>query len=251
MKNKIGMRLFGEVPLEIYAKTLQNLHTLITELTKQIEPGTKIEWSIDELEVGSAFTAVKGYYFEMEKVEKVVIGFENTGIALSKNQPIPYNQKVTNAANQLVKVINGKVSSIDFITTPDFFVEVYKSPDLESEKGKSLGYGTITGRVETLSSRQTLRFILYDSLFDRAIKCVVDEDKKELLKEIWDKDVTVTGLIRRDVITGRPNEIRNIEDIKILTEKPQGNFLKARGIIPWKEGTEKAENIIRRLRDEE
>lgn len=251
MKNKIGMKLYGEVPLDLYAKTLQNLHTLITELTKQIEPGTKIEWSIDELEVGSAFTGIKGYYHEMEKVEKVVIGFETTGVALSTNRPIPYNQKVTKAANQLIKVINGKVSSIDFITSPDFFVEVYQSPDIENAKDKTLIYGTITGRVETLSSRQTLRFILYDNLFDRAIKCIVDEDKKELLKEIWDKDVIVTGQIRRDALTGRPSEVRNIEDIKIISDKPQGNFLRARGIIPWKEGTEKAENIIRRLRDEE
>ena len=79
--------------------------------------------------------------------------------------------------------------------------------------------GTITGLVETLSMHKNLRFILYDATFDRAITCYIDKDQEDRMRNLWGKQVSVTGRILREPFSGKPTEIRNIKKITILSDK--------------------------------
>ena len=250
MKNKIGITFFGEVPLEIFAKAINHFQELIKELSLEIEPNANIEWQINELEAGSATAGIISVYPDVEKVERIVTAYEVIGKALSSNRPIPYNEKISDAAKKITSVIDGKVDSIEFFT-PEFSSHIDEVMDSLEKKKRKIVYGTVTGLVETVSRRQTLRFMLYDKLFDKAVKCIVGEDRKDLMRDIWDKQVIVTGQILRETTTGKPIQIKEIESIEIITDKLEGNFLRARGVIPWKEGSEYAEDIIRRIRDEE
>jgi hypothetical protein len=112
---------------------------------------------------------------------------------------------------------------------------------------KSLG--AIEGRIQTLSNRKGLRFVVFDILNDRAVSCYLSEGQEDRMREIWGKRAIVEGEISREKETGRPLAIRHITDIKVLEEIGRGGYLRARAIAPRKLGAPLAEVIIRQLRD--
>jgi hypothetical protein len=251
MKNQIGITLNGDVPLDLFVEVIRHFNELITNLSHELAGDVKIDWQIAELEAGSATAEIVGYASDINIVERVVCAYETVGRALEMKKPIPYSSSVVKAAEGIASIIDGRISSVEFHTTDDFTSCITESPTAIGKPTRINVYGTITGLVETLSRRQTLRFILYDDLFDKAIKCFFEEDQREMMRDIWDKKVTVTGRITRDAITGRPLEMHDIQNVKIISDRPQGSFKRARGVIPWREGNEYAEVIIRRIRDEE
>jgi len=109
--------------------------------------------------------------------------------------------------------------------------------------------GVVTGVVRAISDRPRLRLILSDSLFNRAVYCYLEEEQQELARKVWRKRVAVTGLIYRDPQTGRPIEVHDVSYLEIVEEAPVHSYQQAMGVIPWQEGDELSEDIIRRMRD--
>ena len=96
-----------------------------------------------------------------------------------------------------------------------------------------------------------MKFTLYDSTFDKAVPCYLQEDQEDKMREIWGKNVIVTGRITREPDNGRPVSIREITSIDPVVEAAPGSYKIARGIFQWSQGDEPAEVSIRRLRDAE
>jgi hypothetical protein len=249
MKNTITLKLNGDIMLAEFSKVMNHLTTLINTLTTEVGENAEIEWEISKLESGSAGAEIIGKSQDELSVNKVVEAYEVIGKAITENNPIPYNEKIANEARSITSVINGKITSIEmrtqeFETTIDHAIE---EKDVEKDKGFS--YGTITGLVETLSKRRRMRFVLYDSLFDRAVNCYLKEGQEHLLLDAWDKRVTVAGKVYRDAETGRPYEVRDINYIENKEPSQPGIFMNVEGLIPWKMGDEYPEEVIRRYRD--
>lgn len=248
-KNKVILTLNGDIPLDLFADSIKRFSDLVSTLSKEVGGTTEIEWQVADLESGSATATIIGLSPEIEVVERVVGAYEVVIQALEKGSPIPYSANIVKAAKALTSILDGKIKSMQ-LATQDHASLILES-SVNAPIFSSTTFGSITGMVETLSSRQTLRFILYDILFDKAVKCYVDESKREMIRDIWDKRVSVTGTIRRDPISGRPYEVRDIEHIQTIGEQRSGSFKRAKGVIPWKEGSKPSEQIIRRIRDEE
>ncbi len=249
--NKISLTLNGDVPLKQFSEAMLHLNELIILLSKEVGENAQIEWQIEELEAGSATATVVGIYQDDYVVEKIVGAYETIGRALEKDEPIPYSQMIVKETKAITGIINEKISSVEFFTNnysssliTTHGVGIVKTKDKES-------LGSVRGLVETLSRRQSLRFIVYDDLFDKAVKCCFKETQVDMIRDIWDKRVVVTGSIIHDISSGRPILIKEIQDIKVLPVDTEGVFLKSRGKIPWETGDEPSEKTIRRLRDEE
>jgi len=150
----------------------------------------------------------------------------------------------------ITRILDGKISSIEF-GVDDHIYHITQSYLPEKPSTKAYSYGVIAGKVENLIGHKNLKLTLYDTLFNKGVICYVEEEKRELLRNIWGKNVTVSGCIYRDIITGRPIEIHDIETIEIIPLPEPGAYKKARGILPWKTGDETAEQTIRRIRDDE
>ena len=247
-KNTISLKLNGDVPLAEFSKAMGHLSALIEELTKDVSGKVEIEWEIARLEGGSATAVIAGRSYDETAVEKVVQAYEVIGEAIEKDEPIPYSTSIADEARAITQILNGKITSIE-MSTEDFGVSIEKSLEIEGEYDKEYSYGTVTGTVETLSKHGRLRFVLYDSLFNRAVICYLNQDQHSLMLDAWDKRVTVAGKVFRDHVTGRPIEIRDISYVEPRKEVPPGSFMKVEGVIPWKEGDEYPEEIIRRYRD--
>ncbi|MBI4285082.1 MAG: hypothetical protein HY670_04165 [Chloroflexi bacterium] len=246
-KDTITLALDGEVDLHRFAVAVSHLEGLVQGLSR--ENGVEnIRWVIYDLQAGSAMATVRGESDILEKVERVVSAYEDVGQSLQAGKRPDYSEPVVKAASAIIAVLGDKVTAVRF-ETPEREFTVASRPEIAIASATMKSFGAIEGRIQTLSNRKGLRFVLFDTLHDRAISCYLSEGQEELMREIWGKRAIVEGEITREKDTGRPLAIRHIADIKALEEIQRGSYLRARGVAPRKPGTPLAEVIIRQLRD--
>ena len=70
------------------------------------------------------------------------------------------------------------------------------------------------------------------------------------MRKSWGKRAVVTGRIGRQAESGRPVVIREVKSIEIVDPPEHGSYKHARGVLPWKQGDEKPEVILRRMRND-
>jgi len=243
-RNTITFELGGRVPIETFRDGISYLQQLVAALTR----GNNVTWIIEDLQVGSAITTLRGEAEDLEIVDQIVGEFAQIGSALASDEPLPRKSvHVTQAANAIQALAN----SVDYVrleTSEDDFVVYGNGTETEAQVQWTT-VGAISGRVQALSKRGGLRFNLYEAVHDRAISCYLQQGQEELMREAWDRRVTVGGTIYRQGPLGRPVAIRNILSVDILEEAAQGAYLRARGAVPWQEGDEMPEDVIRELRD--
>jgi len=99
--------------------------------------------------------------------------------------------------------------------------------------GQHQALGTIEGKLQTISDRQTLQFVVFDSLYDKGVNCFMDEAIMEEAMRAFRKRVAVTGMVQYDQ-DGNPVSIRvdAIQIFKDVSELPpikefRGLFKKA------------------------
>jgi len=247
VKDTITLALNGEVDLHRFATAVSNLETLVQGLSKE-KGAENIRWVIYDLQTSSATATVRGESDILEEVERVVNAYEDVGQSLQAGERPNYSDPVVKAANAITAVLGDKVTSIRFETSEREFT-VASRPEMAIASAIMKSFGAIEGRIQTLSNRKGLRFVLFDTLHDRAISCYLSEGQEERMRELWGKRAIVEGEISREKNTGRPLAIRHIADIKALEEIQRGSYLRARAVAPRKPGAPLAEVIIRQLRD--
>jgi len=246
-KDTITLALNGEVDLHRFAIAVSNLEILVQGLSKE-KGAENTRWVIYDLQASSAMATVRGESDILGEVERVVNAYEDVGQSLQAGQRPNYSEPIVKAANAIIAVLGDKVTSVRF-ETPEREFTVASRPDIAMASAIMKSFGAIEGRIQTLTNRKGLRFVLFDTLHDRAISCYLSEGQEERMREIWGKRAIVEGEISREKDTGRPLAIRYIADIKALEETQRGNYLRARAVAPRKPGAPLAEVIIRQLRD--
>lgn len=239
--------LGGDVPLDLFAESMQRFRQLIDALTQEVSGKANIVWVVDDLAGGSAIATIRGDADQEDDVERVVRAYAVVGRALERHEVIPYSLKVQGVARSLTSVLNGKITSIRFETGDG--ASTVTSGTSHEPRANLAAFGAVEGRVETLRSRRRKSFTLYDSLNDLAVYCLLRPDQGELVRDAWDKRVIVEGWIKREPTSGRPVEISPVENVTILPEVVPGSYRRARAIAPARSGDEPPEALIRRLRD--
>lgn len=247
----LTIELEGDVSLADFVDTLRHFNQLVVEISHAVAGDADIEWLIDDLQAGSAMATIAGIYPEDEPVLDVIRAYENVGHALQYYEPVPYSPGVAREAGYITQKISDKITAIRFQTARTEYV-MYGAFDTQIKPTAKprVSFGTVKGRVQTISSRGRYKFTLYDNLFDKSVTCYVQDGQEETMKDIWGKVVAVTGYVTRDSETGRAKTIRDITAIDPVHIVEPGSYKKARGILSWM-GDEPAEVAIRRLRDAE
>jgi hypothetical protein len=248
MNTTLTLTLDGEVTLDALARMTLGFRDLVLALSKEVSPKDSIQWLLDDLSFGSASASVRGEGSDPKAIESVVGAFSVVGHALAQDRVVPYSPRVRKQAQVLKEIINDKVTAIRFETAEDTAI-VSASSDSETRRQTVIALGTVEGRIQTLTSRNALRFIMYDSLFDRPVSCYLNEDQRDLMRSVWDQHARVEGWITRDADTGRPLSVRQIRSIVAVDEAPRGSYLHARGKITPIEGALRPEDTVRRMRD--
>jgi hypothetical protein len=254
-KDTLTLVLNGEVSLRDYSEAIKELSVLVNGLHKDVAPQTSIEWFIDSLDAGSATATVRGSVDnerDFDSVERVVAAYEDLGQCMRAGRQFSYSSSVKAAARKIVSLVNGRITSVRF-ETPDVDVEFSQRPEElckpEAEHVVEAAYGSVRGRIQSMTNRGRLRFTLYDLIDDRPISCYLAPGSEDIMREAWGKLVAVEGLVRRDSETGRATTVREVKDILVLAEGRLHDYREAIGAAPGFLGGELPEHVVRRARD--
>jgi hypothetical protein len=257
--NTMTLRMNGSISLKKFAHALNRFYALVSGLS-QAKRARDVEWVVADLSVSSTLATVAGVG-EADRVFDVIEGYAEVGEALQNGRPLPYGRRVSKPAHDLRAFVGNGVESVTFDTFHgDAVISAKASPlvllgqELPEAPRRIVGttrlfppsYGAVSGQVETLARRNTLRFILYDTLNNKAVSCYVAEGDEDKLRDIWGQSVTVEGLITRDPIDGRPMSVRRITSIA-MRQTRQISHRDARGASPH--SAIPPEELIRRIRD--
>ena len=242
--------LDGEVPLDAFASAMDHFSRLVTALSGEVAANVAIDWTVEALEVGSAVATVRGDSANAEYLSRVVRAYETVGRTLEEGAAIPYSPKVNKEARALLQVLDGRVTAVRF-ETANVGATIYgrAQSNRTAIPTARTARGAIKGRIQTLTSRHRLRFTLYDTLFDRAVTCYLEEGKEEMMRDAWGRLSVVEGRVSRDAVTGRPVAIRHVQQISFVPDVRPGSYRDARGVAPVGAGALSPEEAIRRVRD--
>lgn len=245
--------LDGDIPLDLFAQAVTHFSGMVTSLSDEVAEDEPIEWQIEHLHAGSAVMSVIARSDDVEAVDRIVRAYDEIGEALSRKEPVPFSPTVATHAYGLAALLNGKITSLSLETRLHTFKvteAVVTDTGLPDKEKRRPAYGELRGEVGAVIRRPRMQLTVYDQLFDRGVPCYLTDDWRDKVNILLGKRVSVTGLLYRDPVTGRPFKMRDIVSVNVLST-PSGDFRSARGVIPWRPGDEPAEVTIRRLRDEQ
>lgn len=248
-KETLTFALEGDITLASFAGALGEFNALLGNLSKEVGNNSPVEWVVEELFAGSATATFHGIYDDVKIVETIVEAYEEVGEALSSGRDIPFSEAVRKNCRNITGVLNGKVTAIRFETPERDFIISGKSQIGEKAAPMKYSLGAVKGTIQTLSMRKKLSFTVWDSLFDKPVSCYLKEGQEELMREAWGKRAVVSGRIGRQAESGRPVVIREVKSIEIIDKPERGSYKHARGVLPWKQGDEKPEVTLRRMRN--
>ena len=234
----------GQVEIGQFQRGITQFQQLVSALTAN----TGVKWVIEDLQTGSnGLTTLRGESEDTAEVEKIVAVYNSIGEALQLGKPCDYTPQV----NQAVAGIQSLAMSVEYVRleTTEGDYTVPRNGTTRHPRTLSIGIGVISGRIQTLTNRGSLRFNLYDTIHDKAVSCYLQPGQEELIREAWGKLARVSGTVSREMNSGRPVAIRQILNINTPEDIVSGSYRLARGAVPWQQGDELPEDIIRRLRD--
>jgi hypothetical protein len=260
--NTFTFSLEGSVPLNVFADAVRHWNVLLSSIATSTGHKNST-FVITDLEYGS--TVVTASLAEPDEVIGSQISNQvfAVGEGMRMGNVIPFPDSVQRAALALMKGVSRGQGYPLTISADDR--DVYVPPSIEEKQKIQLirnetgiatpstteSFGSLTGRIQTLSSRDALRFTLYDSLRDRAVKGTLTPALSEQVRDLWDKNVYIEGWIVRDFSTGYPLRIKNLRLIEPASERSATlAFMEARGILKGKLNPGMSpEDRIRQVRD--
>lgn len=257
-KDYVTFILDDELTLEEFTSAIVEFNSILENLTKAVSKDIKIKWILNGLNFGSAQTVAKGCY-ENEAQENIV---HQTVEKYEQFSEDIFNGNIMNYPTELRKSASKIIDLSDRIPirfeTEDKDVYLYKPQkkitkialnnieDLIPDKT----YGSVRGRVESISSRKELRFVLYDAVYDKAVSCYLKPEQKEQMRTIWGSLAYVEGTVKRDIHTGRPLTIRDITIIEKIEEIERDEWREAIGCCAVSIGSITPEEAIDIIRNE-
>jgi hypothetical protein len=255
MSDTITLALDGVVSLSDFSAAVSRFNGLVAALAADAKV-QGVVWQIDALDYSSAITTARGVSqngAQPEQIARVVRAYIEVGQALEQGNTVPYPANVQKEARGIADILQGSaVEAIRFETAEsDAIVRRQAIPTAApvAAPEREEAYGAVTGRIQTLTSRNSLRFTLYDHIHERAVSCYLGEGRESLMRQMWDRVATVEGWVSRDPATGRPLTVRRVSNVTALTEVEPQDYTKARGALPRKDGDPLPEDLTRRLRD--
>ena len=244
-KDTLTFELGGRVNIEELDNGIRAFHRLVKALTPR---NAGVSWIVDDLEAGSAVATLRGEADDVATVEKIVADYEHVGAILQDRGSLSDLSRSVSSAAEAVKAMANTAQYVRLATSDDEFF-LATDERVTDEYAMLVSIGAVTGQVQSLSSRGSLRFNLYDSIFDKAVVCYLTTGQEDRMREVWGRRARVSGRVYREPKGTRPVAIRRIMNIELLPKVEPGTFRRAKGAVPWQPNTERGVDVIRRFRD--
>jgi hypothetical protein len=251
----ITLALSGDLTLDVMSNTLSRYWRVVRAISRAAAGKEGIDWVLEAVEKNGLIAT---YGSSAPAALQAGLLYDEAGEALASHDLTGLTKPVRDAGWKLLECVDGDVVESMRLETPRRDATIYQFPPGKSMPGVAPkpepippALGAVQGRVQTLSTRGSLHFILYDVLRDRPVSCYLaaDVDNESLMKDVWGKLVVVDGLVKRDHRTGRPITIRQVRDVQRVEEVDIRSYRSAKGKLPWIVEGESSEALVRRLRD--
>ena len=244
--------LDGQVTIDTLVKSVVELRKVVSGLTREVAPGANLDWIVEDLRGGSMAVEMRGSpgpESDLTDVEAVSDAWLALGRQMAEGSEPAYSADVVRSCRELRRIAHGGDNRMTFGNTIDDVV--IRTDAQVRTPAPTKSRGSVTGRIQTISRRRSLKFTLYELRTDVAVQCYLGSDQQELMRERWGRLACVRGTLTRDFDSGRPLSVRQITDIEIMDDLPVHHFERGRGVSPWRPGDTPSEEIIRELRDAE
>ena len=242
-----GFSLGGEVTLNLLQDALKRFSGVLDVLRESHD--ANIDWVVADLENGSVSAAVRAVPLDdsaAPEVSALCLEYLDAAASIQHGHAdftFPLHRQMYQLA-QLADEAHPLAIAADGER-----VEIQEPISLKGFEGPKqyVTFGTLRGRVETLSRHKHLNFRLYESATGYAVTCHMSPDTEETMRDVWGYVADVTGTISRDSDTDRPRSMRSITNLEPVEEGGSGGWRRARGAL---RSETPAETLIRRLRDD-
>lgn len=216
----LTLELSGDdITPEIFVRGVRSFFAVLNEVTDQIDDS--VGWRV-QVKRGSNLIGVYPRGMPSPAAAQIINSVEAglAAIERSEKEPEEFTERALSGARDLAKLA---LASDGGVT-----VQVWADRRAQSLTAKSIAYiddllgdafeehGALLGRIQTISERGGARFVVYDDLTDRPIRCILPEDKLDEAMAAFRHRCEIYGMIRyrKD---GQPNRIR-VEDIIVFPD---------------------------------
>lgn len=250
------IQLDGTVSLGRLTAALDAWQSALSAIAENIGQSHILGIKVDDLSVGSALVQVEVEFDAEEIASAFSQDYNRVGVQVRDGNILDFPANLKKPVKNLreAALMDGtsgltlSSDEVDILIRPDAWRESqFVGP---SRRVQTEAIGVVIGKLQSLTSRSALKVTVYDIINDKAVRCVLTDEQHELARDLWDSDVIVEGLVRRDPVTGRPLSIRDVRSIK-PTQSRVDNYawMKARGALSRIQPESSSEDLIRQARN--
>ena len=240
--NRLTLEIDGpQITAEKFEMGIRSFLDLIKEVAKSVSGHSRgIQWLID-IKPGS----IKVDF--LPKPEKAppdtvpsIVDTIVSGIASLESRdirPPHFSDRALRSAQNLASILDGKEPDLDKVSIWIYERANPVSTNTIAHVDSLLGvysrdWGSIEGRLSVVSERGGLRFVVYDPVTSKPIRCYFDEDITEIeeVTGAFQRRVSVSGLIRYRG-DGEPISIKVDEFVVFPKSEALPSISDVRGIL--------------------
>jgi hypothetical protein len=228
MKKTVSLKLEGErITAHKFRRSISDFYSLLDEITNEISgQRNTIQWFVSVKESSIHLISQAEPIHVNETIVDMVINALNEGLEILEERSIKPKYFTDYALEYVEDMaylpsredglnrISIIVENTTHIITPHTIANISSILELQTK-----AIGSIEGKLLTLTRRGGSKFVVYDSLTDRPIRCYIPDEMMPIAISGFDQRVYVFGLISygKDHM---PKSIK-VEDIKIFPSKEE------------------------------
>jgi len=194
------------ITLDRFEKAIESFFAILRNVSKEITKGDKpIQWEV-KVKSGSNVVIARVMADALtQRNAETVLDVIPGGLRLletgTQESPKYFNTDAIKAARDLVSLRDRQGKNISYIKIRrDGVAQTLSRKLIESVNdivgGQHQAYGSIQGKLQTLSDRGGFKFFIYDELFDQKVTCFVTEELMPIAVKSFTKRVAVYGLVQ-------------------------------------------------------
>ncbi len=222
--HNLTLQLRGEIPLEKFERAVSAFIDLIQEVTREtLTEDHQIRWTAAVKEGSAMVIAIPNYEREVEAEALEILKAVPFGINAIEHGadelPPHFNRDAANAVKRLAIVRGLRGEDITSINVRNGSASAKVTARSVASVDALIGgqrqsYGSIEGKMQTITERGGFRFVVYDSIADRRTDCFIDESLLEQALANFRRRVRVSGMVQYDRL-GDPVSIK-VEGIYVF-----------------------------------
>jgi len=205
IESDLTLEISGQaVTPDKFLRGVRSFFAILAEVTKQVAgKPTAIEWVVQVKEASNLIGLSYRPGFDPALASQVIdaVSAGITQLEDESAQPLYFNERAMRQLRDLGSVV-GRSDDDDTVVR----VWAKKQPIAVSYNAvanvnallasEHSDYGSIEGRLQTVTERGRLQFVVYDPLWDEPIRCFVPEEQIQQAMNAFRARVEVYGLIR-------------------------------------------------------